>query len=233
MTNLNFTCPYCNQPTTITDPNYFEEWTRIVIAESDKGDAGLFSQAITCPNHKCGKMWLHIQLCRSRIIRGSWYKDKILQEWQLLPESEAKVLPDYIPQAIQNDYYEACRIRDLSPKASATLARRCLQGMIRDFWRIKKKRLKDEIDALEEKIDPIVWEGIDVVRSVGNIGAHMEKDINIIVDVEPKEAQLLIGLIERLINDWYIARKNKEDHMAELKELVKSKDEKKNKKDED
>ena len=58
----------------------------------------------------------------------------------------------------------------------------------------------------------------------------MEKDINIIVDVEPKEAQLLIGLIERLINDWYIARKNKEDHMAELKELVKSKDEKKNKK---
>ena len=33
------------------------------------------------------------------------------------------------------------------------------------------------------------------VRKVGNIGAHMEKDINVIVDVDPDEAQHLIGLI--------------------------------------
>jgi hypothetical protein len=48
-------------------------------------------------------------------------------------------LPDYIPEQIKDDYYEACSILNLSPKASATLARRCLQGMIRDFWGITKK----------------------------------------------------------------------------------------------
>ena len=82
--------------------------------------------------------------------------------------------------------------------------------MIRDFWEISKSRLKDEIDALENLIDPLTWEAIDSIRQVGNIGAHMEKDINLIIDVEPKEAQLLIELIEQLVDDWYIGRYNKE-----------------------
>ena len=34
-----------------------------------------------------------------------------------------------IPQ-LMDDYEEACAIVNLSPKASATLSRRCLQGMI-------------------------------------------------------------------------------------------------------
>jgi hypothetical protein len=36
------------------------------------------------------------------------------------------------------------------------------------------------------------------------IYAPMEKDINVIADVKPGEAALLIGLVERLIQDWYI-----------------------------
>ena len=154
-------------------------------------------------------------------IRQDW---NVIHQWQLLPESEAMVLSDYIPQPIQQDYYEACRIRDLSPKASATLARRCLQGMIRDFWEIKKSQLKDEIDELKDKVDPDVWESIDAVRSVGNIGAHMEKDINIIVDVEPGEAQLLIGLIEQLVDDWYVARESRKKRTEEMKRLVANKE---------
>ena len=55
-----------------------------------------------------------------------------------MPESDAKPQPEFIPEAIRQDYREACRIRDLSPKASATLARRCLQGMIRDFCAITR-----------------------------------------------------------------------------------------------
>jgi len=148
---------------------------------------------------------------------------RIVQEWKLLPESEAKVLPDYIPAPIQEDYYEACRIRDLSPKASATLARRCLQGMIRDFYGISKATLFDEIKELETKVDKDVWESIDAVREVGNIGAHMKKDINIIVDVEPEEAQLLIGLIEQLVDDWYVTRDERKKRAESLKNLAASK----------
>ncbi len=227
MATRSFTCPYCNHPTTITDPNYFESWGKIRIAQSKLGEIGFYIQAVTCPNTECSKLWLRAELCRTLLSGGAWVKRKVLQSWQLLPESEAKVLPDYIPHAIQEDYYEACRIRDLSPKASATLARRCLQGMIRDFWSIAKASLKEEIDALEEEVDTDIWQSIDAVRSVGNIGAHMEKDINIIIEVEPGEAQLLIGLIEQLINDWYVVREDRRKRTQDLKNLAATKKEEK------
>ena len=147
----------------------------------------------------------------------------LVRRWHLMPESNAKPFPDYIPAPIIADYREACRIAALSPKASATLARRCLQGMIRDFWKISKARLKDEIDALEEKVDPQTWEAIDSVRSIGNIGAHMEADINVIVDVDPDEATLLIGLIETLLADWYIARHNRQQRMSKIKAAAEQK----------
>ena len=137
------------------------------------------------------------------------------------PQSTAKPFPEYIPQAIISDYNEACLIKDLSPKASATLSRRCLQGMIRDFWGISKSRLIDEIEALQEKIDSLTWNAIDGLRKIGNIGAHMEKDINIITDVEPQEATLLLGLIENLLKDWYITNHDKEERYKKIADLAK------------
>lgn len=124
----------------------------------------------------------------------------------ILPQTTAIKFPDYVPLAIRQDYEEAYAILNLSPKASATLSRRCLQGIIRDFWGISKSRLVDEIDALKDKIHPSQWKVIDGVRRIGNIGAHMEKDINLIVDIDTDEAHKLVKLIELLINDWYIRR---------------------------
>lgn len=125
---------------------------------------------------------------------------------QIYPESDALHLPQYIPVSIRQDYEEACSIKARSPKASATLARRCLQGMIRDFWGIKRDRLIDEIADLQGKIPASQWAAIDALRKIGNIGAHMEKDVNTIIHVDPGEAERLIMLIELLIDKWYIAR---------------------------
>jgi hypothetical protein len=160
---------------------------------------------------------------------NSWtYTRKPIEEWQLRPKSLAKPFPAYISKAILDDYKEACLIVSDSPKASATLSRRCLQGIIRDFWKISKPRLIDEIKELEGKIDASTWRAIDGVRSVGNIGAHMEKDINLVVDVDPEEAKTLIGLIEFLLKDWYVARHDREEHMQKVIDLAKQKvDEKK------
>ena len=185
MSDFNFTCPYCSHPTTITDPNFDRKWVKLNLMSSKLGAVGLSFFAITCPNRECNQLTLKMSLTKSisRKRNGYDYEEEgaEINTWNLLPESDSKVIPDYIPQAIRDDYYEACRICQLSPKASATLARRCLQGMIRDFWKISKSRLKDEVDALEGKVDDIVWKAIDGVRSVGNIGAHMEKDVNYIV----------------------------------------------------
>lgn len=95
--------------------------------------------------------------------------------------------------------------------------------MIRDFWSITKYRLKDEVDALEEKVDADTWSSIDAVRGVGNIGAHMEKDINVIIDVGPQEAQLLISLIEQLVDDWYVTREERRRRAESLKKLAEEK----------
>ena len=55
----------------------------------------------------------------------------------------------------------------------------------------------------------------------------MGKDINLIIDVDSGEAQLLIELIEQLIEDWYIARKAKQDRLSKITELAKLKNEQK------
>jgi Domain of unknown function (DUF4145) len=189
--NLNFTCPYCGQPTTITEPNRYTNWDRIRIEQSKKGEVGIVVTAITCPNPKCQNLFLKVSLNKAVYDHGSWNVGTKITSWQLLPESEAKVMPDYIPTSIKDDYYESCRIRNLSPKASATLSRRCLQGMIRDYWGISKNQLKDEIDALEDKLDKSTW-----------------------------EAQLLIGLIETLVDDWYVARNNRQERLEKIKQMA-------------
>jgi hypothetical protein len=96
--------------------------------------------------------------------------------------------------------------------------------MIRDFWKITDKTLFREIEALKGKIDPMTWDAIDAIRGIGNIGAHMEKDINLIVDVEPEEAQQLIGLIEFLITDWYVGRHEREQQKKRVIALGAAKD---------
>ncbi len=100
--------------------------------------------------------------------------------------------------------------------------------MIRDFWKIKKPTLKEEIDALEDAVDELTWQAINSVRKVGNIGAHMEKDINLIIDVNSSEAQLLIELIEQLVDDWYKERHDKEERLNKIKSLAAEKENKKN-----
>jgi hypothetical protein len=96
--------------------------------------------------------------------------------------------------------------------------------MIRDFHKVAKDRLVEEINAIKEEIDPITWEAIDAVRSIGNIGAHMEKDINLIVEVDEGEAQELIKLIELLIDDWYVARHNRQAQLQSVMKIKAAKD---------
>lgn len=124
----------------------------------------------------------------------------------IYPRCASVELPDYIPEAIKSDYLEACTIRDLSPKSAAALCRRCLQGMIHDFWGIHEKNLNAELSTLKSHISPRSWQAIDSLRQIGNIGAHMEHDVNLIVDIDPEEADVLIRLIEYLFYDWYISR---------------------------
>lgn len=167
----------------------------------------LHVEIFRCPNENCGKETI-IAHGRNGYIDG--------QTVYVFPPSTGQKFPEYIPKAIRNDYEEACAILQKSPKAAATLARRCLQGMIRDFWKIQKPRLVDEISELQGKIPAAQWAAIDSMRRLGNIGAHMEKDVNLIIDIDPNEALNLLHLIELLMKNWYINRHDEQELYASI-----------------
>src|SRR5262249_43998500 len=90
-------------------------------------------------------------------------------------------------------------------------------------WGIQEYHLFDAITALQSLIDRVTWEAIDAVRKIGNIGAHMEQDIGVIIDVDPDEAALLIRLIEVLLEEWYVRRHDRAMHMQNIIEVAQEK----------
>ena len=225
MEPFHYWCPFCQRDTTISKERCSSVTNFFTIDNAD-GARALSSLFVVCPNTECRKAQLNVSLAKAdpNPFTNVWERGKLLKSWRLVPEAAGKTFPDFIPPVLRADYAEACAILTLSPKASATLSRRCLQGMIRDFHGIAKATLKLEIDALKEKIETALWEAIDAVRKVGNIGAHMEKDINFIVDVDEGEAEALRGLVELLFEEWYVARDERARRLAGVKAIGDAKD---------
>jgi hypothetical protein len=226
----NWVCPFCHRAQTVTPIQQHRSTHYLNLREHKYGAAGVVVEAVACANPECGEITLTVWFTQGTVTMSSHYTNQnFISEHKLRPASSAIPQPEYIPEAIRNDYYEACAIRDLSPKASATITRRCLQGMIRDFCGISKRRLIDEINELRERVaagraplgvQPDTVDAIDDVRKIGNIGAHMEADINVIVDVDPDEAQILIGLVELLSLEWYVARAAREERLGKLRSIA-------------
>lgn len=196
-----FVCPYCHVSFWETPENTKSHWVSYSFDEYSirPNTPALLVQKINIVYHHCPSC-----LKYAVEIFPDTYPGKAAKFHFTYPAYQGIAVPDYVPEAIREDYKEACLIVNSSPKAAATLARRCLQGMIRDFWKIQKGTLSQEIDALKDKIPADLWTVLCSVRRIGNIGAHMEKDVNLIIDIEPSEAEKLLRLLELLIKEWYI-----------------------------
>lgn len=230
MVSFNWICPYCGHATTITDPNYDRSHSIIGTNRSKLGETCLTWRAISCPNQECINLYLEVTLNRYGFPEGKDGGRHGAREeyfkWKLMPKSRAKPQPEYIPEEIRNNYSESCLILNDSPKAAAALSRRCLQGMVRDFWKLpnsKRGNLGAELNHISDEVDPGTWDGIQAIRSIGDIGAHMEKDVNLIIDIEPSEAELLVNLIETLFEDWYVDRHKREERNKSIKALADTK----------
>jgi hypothetical protein len=230
-----FTCPHCGRDQIAVSQKATAVTHYIDIGSTSLGSLGLHLVAFCCSNNSCNQPVIETSVVRHKEGPYGYFfdtNDIAVRYQRIYPESFAQPQPDIIPIAIREDYYEACRIRDLSPKASATLSRRCLQGMIRDFCKIAEATLFQEIKQLRKLVDednapkgvtPESIDAIDSVRAVGNIGAHMEKNVDHIVPVEPDEAQILLDLIESLFDEWYVAAHQREQRFAKVKSLASEK----------
>lgn len=228
---VSYTCTFCGStipltkdtrkvihlgfspPPTMPTPQKRLNYKEVEENERRKAENMMTAHAVKCP--KCKKVSIF------GIGIGGDIKEV---EFLIYPRSNAKQIPEYVPEQIRQDYKEACDILHISPKASATLSRRCLQGMIRNTQDVKFGNLSSEIKQLENKIPASQWSAIDALRKIGNIGAHMEKDASIIVDIEQNEANLLIKLVEFLINEWYTSKHDSEEMMAEIKRVAEEKE---------
>jgi len=99
--------------------------------------------------------------------------------------------------------------------------------MIRNFCGISRSTLAQEIAELKKAVDTGTAprqvsdesvEAIDSVRSIGNIGAHFERDIDLIIEVDDGEALRLVSLIELLFEEWYVARFDRVRRLGEVRE---------------
>lgn len=108
--------------------------------------------------------------------------------------------------------------------------------MIRDFFGIKKRRLVEEIDELRRQaekqqtsqpVDLELLDAIGAVRQIGNIGAHMEEDINVIVDIDAGEAEVLLDLLEQIADGWYAERQKRTARIARVRRIAANKAEQK------
>lgn len=210
-------CPYCGLETD-TSAVKIQRAVAALDPDSTMGARALVLEMCACPNTYCGEVQASVRMHRvagGKVQAG----EPSLRSWPLIPSFEGRGMPDYVPDAVRSEYDQACATRAGSPMASATLARRCLAAMIQDFWGVREKFLSASIDALREKIDEETYEAIDSVRQEGRLAKHMEKGTNLVQEATSEEAELLIGLIEYLVDEWYITRHKRKQRLQRIKEL--------------
>ena len=237
-TNTNWQCPYCGHYQVLSKGNNLQICDEIssCVKTSEHKDIGFRVISISCLNKQCKKLSMTISLSeveRSDFPISSILKSNPIKVWKLLPDSIAKPQPDYIPKFIRKDYEEACKIACLSPNASAVLARRCLESMIKDFCEIKENSLYLSIETLKIRLEKNqapkgvteeTIEAISSIRRMGRIGAHMKEKIGMLVDIDPKEASLLVELIEMLFKEWYVVRNERQERLKSIQKLIAKKE---------
>lgn len=122
--------------------------------------------------------------------------------------------------ALAQDYHEACAVLPVSPKASAALARRSLQHIIRSQFGITKNNLDQEITEVESQrlLTASLSAQLDAVRQLGNFAAHpmMSGTTGEVIDVEPAEAEWTLDVIEGLFEAVFVGPISAYRQMLEL-----------------
>lgn len=231
---MSWECPHCGTTATLQSVDV-KRGSSTAIIHTAKDDEGIYLSwfAIKCPSKTCGKFVLDLDAHFGRIGKYSHGgRTDSVEADRTRPVGvgrfrfEPRVgtpLSAHAPKAVVEDYTEACLIKDLSPKAAATLCRRALQGMIRDFWGVSKRTLAEELASIEPQCDEALFKAMTGLRSIGNIGAHPERNIDLIIDVEEGEVEALLGLLHILDREWYVARAARADRLAAVVALGASK----------
>ncbi len=196
-------CPHCSIHFHDNwDRQYFDRGNAQLTTDFDGTTAYWMYRSAFCPG--CREWTIQMALARDQ---------KPLRDWrQIYPIGANRgPVPAEVPPEFAQDYIEACNVLPISAKASAALARRCLQNMLHAGG-YKARDLAKEVDMLLNETDPKkalphkLRETVDAIRNFGNFSAHPidDKTTLQVIDVEPHEAEWCLETIEELFEHFYV-----------------------------
>ena len=138
----------------------------------------------------------------------------------IYPQSKSVYSSEFVSENLRDDFEEARKVLNISPKSSAALTRRILQDLLHNHYGIKEKNLSTEIKKFIELpgLPSHIIEAVDAVRQVGNLAAHPKKDTQTdsLVEVEKGEAEWLVEVIATLFDFTFVQPKILEKRKKEL-----------------
>jgi len=158
------------------------------------------------------------EACSNVLVYCGWAEGCIPEEDHFLhhltilmwPKSEA--LHPAVPKPIVAIYKEAHRIKEIAPNAFAVQIRRALEAVCDDQGVSKGTLYKRIVDLVNKGIVPTVFgEAADLLRAVGNMGAHAGD-----VQVHPWLVSAVDDLFLAVVEYVYIAPKKVEDFRQRL-----------------
>ncbi|MQA91451.1 MAG: DUF4145 domain-containing protein [Gemmatimonas sp.] len=128
----------------------------------------------------------------------------------LWPVAANRPVPPEVEEAdpdLSEDFREAVGVFPVSKKASAALARRCLQRILTTRGGATGGDLASQIKSVIEDLPYELGLNVDAIRHVENFAAHPIKSraSGEITPVEDGEAEWLLNVLEELFEHYYVA----------------------------
>jgi Domain of unknown function (DUF4145) len=106
-----------------------------------------------------------------------------------------------VPQDISRIYDEAIKIKYVAPNAFSVQIRRALEALCKDRG-TKDRPLNEQLKELADKgeIPKTLSEASDIIRLIGNVGAHANN-----VDVHPLQVLAIDGFFKAIVEYVYVS----------------------------
>ena len=169
-----FNCPHCNAYAA-------QSWHSLWLGKSRASSADIYLKRCVCSH------------CREP---SYWFDGKLFHP----PSAGPPPNPDLDPEIIE-DYNEARRTVNDSPRGAAALLRLCIQKLMVQLGE-KGKNINDDIKNLVKKGLPIeIQRALDIVRVIGNNAVHPgELDIKDDLPTAMSLFELVNQIVESMIS---------------------------------
>jgi len=126
-----------------------------------------------------------------------------------------------VPKEVSRIYDEAIRIKHIAPNAFAVQIRRALEALCKDRG-TEHRTLAEQLDELAGKgeIPKTLSEASDIVRLIGNVGAHAST-----MEVHPLQAMAIDNFFKAIVEYVYVSPARIREFKERMNQYKKSQEE--------